>query len=324
MKQPALTCRGKMRILWQSVSERGCVVLATEGMKICRACHLEKPVTEFSVTDRARGYRKARCKTCESARVRLYYANNNSYREKTKARSKKWDAFNPSDRKLASRRSMLKSKYGITEEQYKELLLAQNGKCALCGSENHGRTGNSGRHDGSRNWKSDNWPVDHDHVTGRVRGLLCHKCNVRIGAYEALLNEIGIDVVSDYLSRPCPVPELLPVSLPQYRYFDELPSHRVSDCLVDGCNRRARKRGMCEMHYERQRRGNEVGGADKISLRGAQALVGTAHPKARLTEDDVRAIRASNATGVALAECYGVTTTLISNVRRGKTWKHIA
>lgn len=59
----------------------------------------------------------------------------------------------------------LLSKYGLTPEDYRELLAAQNGKCAICQQE------------------AKHYAVDHDHVTGQVRGLLCDTCNVGLGHF---------------------------------------------------------------------------------------------------------------------------------------------
>jgi len=61
----------------------------------------------------------------------------------------------------------LKRNYGITNEKYKELLHEQNGKCAICGDE--GKEQEPRLH------------VDHNHITGEVRGLLCILCNFSIG-----------------------------------------------------------------------------------------------------------------------------------------------
>lgn len=71
--------------------------------------------------------------------------------------------------------------YGITREQYDELLTAQNGRCALCGRRYGEMRGQRVRLD-----------VDHDHVTGKVRGLLCNRCNTRLGGLSDRL-----DVVED-------------------------------------------------------------------------------------------------------------------------------
>lgn len=71
------------------------------------------------------------------------------------------------------RRSSLVRKYGITVEDYERILAEQGGVCAVCGDPE--RT----THRGSASpWSLS---VDHDHVTGRVRGLLCTPCNRGIG-----------------------------------------------------------------------------------------------------------------------------------------------
>lgn len=62
-------------------------------------------------------------------------------------------------------------KYGVTRDQYEEMLTAQDGRCAICGSADHGR-------DGYR------LVVDHDHKTGAVRGLLCNNCNRVLGYFD--------------------------------------------------------------------------------------------------------------------------------------------
>lgn len=78
----------------------------------------------------------------------------------------------PPKHRDAVRRWKLREWYGITPEQYDAMLVAQDGRCALfqvCGSTEPG-----GR------WNR--WHVDHDHVTGKVRGLLCNDCNLhRVG-----------------------------------------------------------------------------------------------------------------------------------------------
>lgn len=60
----------------------------------------------------------------------------------------------------------LKSKYGITLEQYNEMLNSQGGVCAVC----HNPPSESKR-----------LAVDHNHKTGEVRALLCSKCNCALG-----------------------------------------------------------------------------------------------------------------------------------------------
>lgn len=65
---------------------------------------------------------------------------------------------------------MLKTKYGLTEATFDEMLERQGGGCGICGTqEPQGR--------GQR------LHVDHDHKTGQVRGLLCTSCNNGLGRF---------------------------------------------------------------------------------------------------------------------------------------------
>jgi len=74
--------------------------------------------------------------------------------------------------KLIKKQSYLKTLYNITIEQYENLFKQQNGKCAICKQIPIGKTHNDGT-----------LCVDHCHITGKVRGLLCQKCNRGIGHF---------------------------------------------------------------------------------------------------------------------------------------------
>jgi hypothetical protein len=66
--------------------------------------------------------------------------------------------------------------YGITRADYEALLMAQGGVCGICHGPSRYR-----RMDGTL---SGRFAIDHDHKTGRVRGLLCDQCNRLIGHLE--------------------------------------------------------------------------------------------------------------------------------------------
>ena len=87
--------------------------------------------------------------------------------EKAKADQKAWR----NDNKDRIRGNLLKRKYGITFEQYKEMFEKQDGKCAVCEAPGAllNQYGKVGLH------------VDHNHVTGQVRQLLCSNCNTALG-----------------------------------------------------------------------------------------------------------------------------------------------
>lgn len=120
---------------------------ALDGVKICPACNTEKPIEEFYVIT-AKQICTSWCKPCLSEQSRNYRAANKN--------------------SIASnaRRYHLAKKYGITEEQYDQLLIAQNFSCAVCGK--------------NAEEEKKRLVVDHNHKTGEIRGLLCNYCNHRI------------------------------------------------------------------------------------------------------------------------------------------------
>jgi hypothetical protein len=70
--------------------------------------------------------------------------------------------------KNRKKRPNLLYRYGITSDEYDQLLVDQGGVCAVCGLPE------------TSNFKS-RLSVDHNHETGRVRGLLCNTCNRALG-----------------------------------------------------------------------------------------------------------------------------------------------
>lgn len=71
-----------------------------------------------------------------------------------------------------SRISHHKYKFGVTAEMFNEMYEAQAGQCCLC----------KVHFDSSS--KSTKPHLDHDHMTNKVRGLLCHRCNVGLGQFK--------------------------------------------------------------------------------------------------------------------------------------------
>lgn len=79
----------------------------------------------------------------------------------------------PSHNPDAFRARRIKHRYGITIEQYEQMVEDQQGLCAVCG---HPPTNNNTR----AHWDG-KLCIDHDHETGEVRGLLCNDCNLAVG-----------------------------------------------------------------------------------------------------------------------------------------------
>ena len=72
------------------------------------------------------------------------------------------------EKKKSIRAKNLKKRYGISVEQYEQMLINQNYRCKICGSTDPGH-------------KKKHFSVDHCHRTKKVRGLLCTSCNLALG-----------------------------------------------------------------------------------------------------------------------------------------------
>jgi len=118
-------------------------------MKKCIKCNLEKEQYKFYKS-------RTECKKCQNKR-------RNDRRMKDP--NKEWER---------QRQYKMKKKYGITNEDYLILLNRQNSKCAICNNEE--KTNCS-----STRLEPRKLAVDHNHSTGKVRELLCTKCNTVLG-----------------------------------------------------------------------------------------------------------------------------------------------
>lgn len=108
-------------------------------------------------------YKKIRAAYNERRKER--YKNDENFRNEIREKVKRYQDGHP-EMRLAQR----VKQYGLTLDDYKELQKKQNGKCAICGAE----IGNS---------EGDRLYVDHNHKTGKVRGILCSNCNIGIGKF---------------------------------------------------------------------------------------------------------------------------------------------
>lgn len=138
--------------------------MASWCMRECSKCGVAKPADEFRLRkDKKRGvkYLTRICRDCDNASQRARYTPEKArgYRAAQYARDPTFKV-----------RQLLRHYYGITLEQYYELLTAQDGVCAICGAAFVNNGDKKGRLD-----------VDHCKTTGRIRGLLCSSCNTGLG-----------------------------------------------------------------------------------------------------------------------------------------------
>lgn len=144
----------------------------SDGLKSCSKCGVEQPVSEFYRNNRPSGF--SQCKSC----VRSYDAKRRiqpGFREAARERQLRWH---------------FRKKYGITMDDYERMLIQQNGICAICG-QGETALGRSG--------EVKPLAVDHDHKTGAVRGLLCHRCNSVLG--NAQDDPARLEAAAAYLRR---------------------------------------------------------------------------------------------------------------------------
>jgi hypothetical protein len=115
-------------------------------LKTCKVCGVEKNISDFYTG-------RKDCKDCKNAAAR------------------QWRKDNPENvaRHLVRMRERTKERrYGITQEQFNQMLLDQNSKCKIC----------------SNDFKSSkDTHIDHCHNTNKVRGLLCNNCNMALGQF---------------------------------------------------------------------------------------------------------------------------------------------
>ena len=138
----------------------------------CTGCNTTKLITEFVKDKYDKSGYTYRCKKCRNAASYVWAAAN---RDKVKAandknKEKRKQFYSSPEGVISSRKAHLKRVYGITLEQFEAKLTAQNGVCEICGEYN------------TRD-KHGVMAVDHNHITGKIRGLLCFKCNSALGNF---------------------------------------------------------------------------------------------------------------------------------------------
>jgi hypothetical protein len=132
--------------------------------KTCTKCLLTKNIEEFPLHKNYKGGRSTWCIACHNDQGRRWSKENPEKRnEKDKARNKR----NP-DKK---RNSKLKQLYGITLIEFTDMSIKQNDKCLICGKHKLDN-------------KNSKLFVDHCHKTGKIRGLICDRCNKCLGLME--------------------------------------------------------------------------------------------------------------------------------------------
>lgn len=141
-------------------------------MKICNLCKKTKPMSEFQNKTKAPDGKAYACKPCCSARNKIYQ------QKRDPALRDAWVVNSVEARRM----SMRTYKYGITKEQYKELLLIFGEDCCICTKKFKGTP-----------------HIDHDHTTGKIRGLICRSCNAGLGLFKDDVDSLARAII--YLNQ---------------------------------------------------------------------------------------------------------------------------
>ena len=110
------------------------------------------------------------CSKCKEVKSFDDFAKQSKKKDGLRSQCRSCDQQYRDENRDAVRDYHYRNRYGITYEEYKVKLEQQNYSCEICGSEH------------TENERMKTLVVDHCHTTGKVRGLLCHSCNVALGA----------------------------------------------------------------------------------------------------------------------------------------------
>lgn len=115
-------------------------------MKKCSKCKVEKPLSDFHNASAGKFGKHHYCKSCWSAHRKEKYNYENAYNRR------------------------IRSSYNLTLDEITSMHKAQDKKCKICGTAYDEVSKHGGLY------------IDHCHSSGKVRGLLCAKCNQLLGA----------------------------------------------------------------------------------------------------------------------------------------------
>ena len=143
--------------------------------RVCKTCGKTPLEVEFGALKTTIDGLRTICKSCDSSRANEMLKNHSDEKKLARLERSRSDNY---------KNTVLKKKFGITMDFYKELLSRQSNCCAIC----------------SLLFGVETLPnIDHNHLTGRVRGLLCRACNLGLGHFRD--SPTKIENIVKYLER---------------------------------------------------------------------------------------------------------------------------
>lgn len=144
----------------------------TDGQKVCCRCKVEKDINMFHAMSRAYDGRQAKCIECASKALKSrkfpkLKIDSTCSLCKRKLPHSDFHACSVNKNGIASNCKVCERlrKYNLSLDEFTKLVIQQDKKCLICKKERK-------------------LVVDHDHKTGKIRGLLCYGCNGMLGTFE--------------------------------------------------------------------------------------------------------------------------------------------
>lgn len=157
--------------------------------KVCTKCLVNKPLEEFHIDHLGKGGRTQWCRPCDNLyhrelrKTASFKKTYKKYRQRNQKRIQEWQK-EYRDRTVDHRASYsLQRRYNITLETKRIMWGNQNGVCFICGKHS----------------PFEDMHLDHNHKTGKIRELLCGKCNLFLGVIEN--NPTRVFVAYKYLEH---------------------------------------------------------------------------------------------------------------------------
>jgi len=161
-------------------------IMLMSGYKKCSLCKVTKSFSDFYFSKQKKDGYDSWCKKCKLKNNKKYVQDH--LKEKREYRHN-YHLKNRDKSLMQSKYNNLQIKYGITSKEYDQLIKSQNYSCKICSADISGK-GKS--------------QIDHCHITGRIRGILCRDCNLGLGFFKDSLKTMiaAIEYIdADYIIK---------------------------------------------------------------------------------------------------------------------------
>jgi len=171
------------------------------AMKLCKRCNTNKTLELFSKHKKCKDGYQGTCLDCTASITKNWAMTNRARKDET---DRQYEERNPMRKSISRRRRQeiepyrvaieelehnMINRYGISLEEYGHLFNNQGGRCKICGR--------------LHTEFARGLVIDHDHVTGQVRGLLCDPCNRALGYFQEKITNLNsaIEYINHFAQR---------------------------------------------------------------------------------------------------------------------------